>query len=1173
MEIKLTKTLFTPVKGLLLLMMRTFIILFCTSVFSITPELLISQNTRITIDTDKEATIDEVFDMIAKQTDYTFMYQYNLFKGLPKIQLKKGIIRMDKLINQGMALGKFNVVLSANNTILIKEAAPVQQSQVSGKVTDNKGQPVPGAAVIVKGTGRGTATGLEGNYSILVPNPENVLVFSALGFITQEITVAGKTEINVVMVEDIGELEQVTISTGYQKIKPEQSTGSITTVGIKEFDSRINTTDFLTGLQNKIPGLLINNDVKFEGNSLFQIRGISTINGNKNPLIVIDGFPTELSLDAININDIKSVTVLKDAAAATIYGVRASNGVIVIERKNAKVGKPVVTFRTTASMTPKENFDRYRWDKDGGNTYLNFYRERNPNISPSLWANMNNPSFGWRYNYPIPGNILAQQKAGVITSEQADQIFAELGAYNNSKDYGRLFLRTAMTQTYDLGVSGGTENALYYITANYVNNNESQIKNDNNQFKLSARTTLNLTKRLSVDLTTDYQQAKSMEAPVPDINNIYAFERFQDDNGNPLPLYNGSKVNPYYNATLINRGLYDNMYYPLVDVNEISDNSVTTNNHITANFSYDIGNGFKLKFGGVYETSHTDSKHLASENSSEARQYINLYAKDDGFGGFIHNVPRGGFLQHQTGSTEGYTVRALLNYDKQISEDHSLNLIVGGEARGIITKSNKVSYFGYNEQTLFQLPIDYKLLTVNFQPSYAGMNKYIYYNDLFNEGYKETRYVSAYFNTVYAYKGKYSLSGSIRIDQSNLFGVNSKYRYKPLWSVGAAWNISKENFIKDISWVNNLKLHISEGFNGNVAENILPQVIATSGYNYQTTEPSPMLSISSYANSRLRWEQTRNFNIGLDYTIFKNIDGNIDYYIKKSTDLLASNQIDATKGGNSALINQATVRNNGLEVSLHADWITREEFNWNTGLIFAHNNSKVLKVYNTSIGETSFSANYVYGSNANYLEGYAIGSLFSYRYAGVDNTGRPMIYDKEGNAKVIFTNDEGRDEVDYVGSSIPKFNMGLSNRVDIGSFYAYVMVNYYGGFKVRTPMPNPSTTRPLEGAANYWRMPGDEVDPDILSSRAFSYYDPQIQASDKYTFRGDYLTLGDITFAYSFRNSELIEKFGLSNLEIRAQASNIYTVAFNEPNYSLATGSYAKTYLTPTYAINVNINF
>ncbi len=1150
------------------ILLFAFILHLATGVYAQTPQFNINL---------KDASLKEVFNQITEQSDYSFVYGDIDIKDFKNITINVKNASIQQVLQA--SLKGLDLEYEIHNKVIILRKAKKETTKkeerkkisIRGKTSDKDGYPLPGATVLIKGTFKGTTTNENGNFSIEVP-PGSILVFSFIGYQKQEVVISEQsTEINVVMQEAATELGEVAvISTGYQLIKPEQSTGSIATMKVKEYDSRINTTDFLTSLENRIPGLLINNDVEFEGNSLFQIRGISTIKGNKQPLIVIDGYPTELSLDMLNPNEIESVTVLKDAAASTVYGVRASNGVIVVERKKAKAGKVHVNFRATAGFKPKENYDRYRWDDDGSNISIAHYQVANwRRIRSSTWGYLNSIENGNNYNFPTPGLIMAQRVAGIIeTDEKAEEMYTELGSYNNANDYARLFLRTAVTQTYNLDISGGDRNALYYITANYSNNDASQIKNDNSRFMLSARTTVSFSKRFSMDLTTDIQETKISSAPIPSITSIYPYEKLEDEEGNPLPIYNGSRINPYYNDALMELGLLDNLYYPLVDINEISDKSRTLNNRITANFRYNIGNGFNLNFGGVYESSRAETKHLANENSSEARQYINRYTEDISTGGFYYNIPKGGFLHEQKATTESYTLRAQLNYNKQINKDHSLNAIFGSEIRNVIDKVSSAAYFGYNDQTLLHQGIDYRIIS-DFSVKYARSNRSVSYDDLFGQEYVENRYFSIYSNLVYAYKGKYSLTGSIRIDQSNLFGTDPKYKYKPLWSLGAAWNIHKETFMQNMEWLKSLKLRLAYGFNGNVAKDALPQAIARAGLNKSNSaNPIPMLRLSSYANSGLRWEQTQNFNTGLDFSIFENITGSIDYYIKKSTDLLATTKTESTSGATTALINKASIRNNGFEITLHADWITHRKFNWNTGLVFSHNTSKVLDVYNSKVTPTSSADSYT-SDYINYLKGYPLGAVFSYRYAGVDAYGYPLVYDKDGETKRIRTLDDGINDVDYHGTSIPVFNIGLSNRVDVGNFYFYCMFNFYGGFKARIPFSDPASTRPLEGAGNYWKQEGDEENPNTIP-KAYTQY---VTYTDKYTVNGAYLTLGDLTASYSFRDSQLVKKIGISNLEVRAQASNLFTIGFNDYNYSIATGSYAKSYLTPTYTIGLYVNF
>lgn len=1167
-------------------LLTTFILFIQAAVFA--------QNVSIS---GKDLTLRQVFTAIEKQTGYSILYKKEDVNesrtisvaavGMPlkefldlvfKDQQTKYTIR-----DMTILLSRKTPSTSINST---KSGSPDQVNPpVKLLIMNTSGIRLAGATVKVKNKTSSGISDAEGRINLNLEAGDELLV-SYLGYETRSIVVDAALINNgaftVMLQPDVARLNEISIkvNTGYQRIRPEQSTGAVARIATKDYESRV-STDFLSGLVNRVPGLMINNDVKFNSNAnglqssnnLFNVRGISTMTGNQNPLIVVDGYPTELTLNMINPNEIESVTVLKDAAAATVYGVRASNGVIVIERKQAAIGKPRFNFRVTSGISPEEDYTRYRWDKDASGVNIAYNLDRYKTaINASSWSQLRIPR-GIAYS-PVY-YLMAQQAASVITPYQAEMKFQEMKGYNNAADYSRLFLRPATTQTYNLDISGGNTGALYYITANYTRNKLSQINNDNGRFQLSVRTNLNLSKRLSLELQTDYLEERKNAAPVPDINSIYPYEHLQDDAGNPMPIFSQSRINPYYSDVLVTKGLLNQLYYPLIDVEEINDKTKTINSRSSANFIYKLGRGFNLRFGGVYENSQSDIRHYASEKSSQARQYVNSYVQQDASGNLIFNIPQGGFLQQQTAGTSSYTLRAQLNYDKYLSKDHSLNGIIGAEVRGVTDKMSSAAYFGYNDQTLMQQPVNFSSIATGFLSPFVSMLR-IDYNQLFNQQYADNRYISGYSNIVYSFRNTYSLTASARIDQSNLFGTNPKYRYKPLWSVGAAWNIHKEDFMQGLDWLRQLKLRVAKGFNGNVAKMSLPQVIAQSVQNQLTTPVSTALTRYAFANSGLRWEQSNNFNIGLDFGLFKNVNGSVDYYTKKSSDLLANAQIDPTIGPGPTLINTASINNKGLEIGLHADWISKDKFNWNTGLVFAKNTSKVLKVYQ----DLAFSPTVLNG--AGYLEGYPLGSLFAYRWAGIDKTGIPQVSDSKGTIYSTTSvdgynamNSSTSGTVMYMGSSIPTINAGLSNRVDIGNFYVYCMISYYGGFKVMTPRPNPNTFRPLVGSGNYWKQPGDELHSDIMSLQAFSLSNSVFayNYADINVVNGDYLTLADLSVSYNLGSREIFKRAGFSAFEIKLQASNLYTIGLNKFNYSMATGSYAKSYLTPTYTFALFTNF
>ena len=1155
----------------------------------------------------KHASLEQIFTEIRKQTGFNVLVSYHNISDLQAQTVDFDKVPLKDVLDTILKDQPVTYEIQ-DKTILIKEKPQPTKIlglvgprlvNITGTVVDSTGKPIQAATVAItyhrqKDSGNpwaSTTTDEKGTFEMDDVETGNcMLTISFIGYsrLSKTIRLSGKGIISLglfILKSEVSQLGEVTVNTGYQHIKAEQSTGSTAHIGAKQYASRM-STNFLDGLVGKLPGLVINNDVQFtstdpSGNttsrSLFNIRGISTMTANQSPLIVVDGYPTELSLNMINPNEIKSVTILKDAAAATIYGVRASNGVIIVERKDAKAGKPQIAFSTQFSFKPADNYSRYRWAPDGSAITVDYLQQiYKTSINADTWNQLNGNGLGG--SYPSPYYIMAQQAANIISPAQANESLAALRNYNNSADYSRLFLRTATTQNYNLNMSGGSENALYYMTASYASNSLEQIRNGGNSVSLSGRVNLKFARNFTMELITDFQQIHSSTSPVPAISSIYPFERFQDASGNPASIAEGSGANPFYNAKLMALGLQDAQYYPLVDVNEMNDATRSISNRTTVNFDYRIGNGLDLTFGGIYEVTTSDGRNYASATSSQAHLLYDGYAVQNPDGTITFNAPQGGFLQQQTTSGNTYTARMQLNYNKKIAKDHTINGIVGAEVRDITTQGSSAAYLGYNDQTLLSQPF-------NFADASSGNNignllggGGAAYSSMFSQTYTDDRFISAYSNLVYSFRDKYSLAGSMRIDQSNLFGTDPKYKYKPLWSVSGGWNIDQEPFIKDVTWIKGLKLRLSDGFNGNVAKNSLPQVIASSSINTYTYPYSNALTLSTIANSGLRWEQTHTYNIGIDYQLPFHVSGSIDYYRKTSTDLMGSAAIDPAIGASNALINSASIRNQGVELSLAADWIATAKFNWNTGLAIGYNTSKVLQV-DQNVEFAPYTLN-----SAGYVKGYPVGALFAYRWAGLNDQGQPQIRDSNGQIHVVSLDNPDVDKyisgqnagtIRYMGSSLPALNVGLSNRLDIGNFYFYCMINYIGDFKVTVPRPDPAAVHPLAGAGNYWKKSGDELHTDIMSPNnvndiaatyAYTY-------ADSYVVNGDYMTLHDLTASYSFNDSKFFKKLGLSHFEVKFQASDVWTVGFNKYNYSAAGGSYDKGYITPTYTIGLFTNF
>ncbi|PZP50643.1 MAG: hypothetical protein DI598_05095 [Pseudopedobacter saltans] len=1126
----------------------------------------------------KDEKLTTILKQIEKQSNHYFIYINEWMQQAKPVNVNFDNLSLKSALEVCFENQPFTYEIQQSTIPLKLKKNDKEQSSgtdiLSGVVSDSIGTPIDGVVVTYSNGKYATITNSKGVFTLKnIDLSKALLKFHSIGYSDASVSVDGRNNISVVLNQQTKDLDSlgVVINTGYQRINRERMTGAVSTLSAKDFNSRVNTDNILDGMQGRLAGVLINNDIQFQGGNLFQVRGLATMSGNSSPLIVVDGYPTTLSINQINPNEIETITVLKDAAAASIYGTRASNGVIVITRIKGAKGNVSTQFTSTLSIKPPTNYSKYKFAPS--NTYLNYNYERA--MRGQLVVNPNSQNIFLSGLQPI-----VEYNRGNIDSMELVRQIDEIGSYDNAKEYANLFLRPSTNQQYYLNISGSSDNVNYFISGSFSKRALEAKKNGINSSSISSRLSIRFNKKLSLDINEDLNYNVTKTAPIPDYMLLAPYERLADDQGNGLPVLSLSTTNPYYNATQITNGYIDNMVNPYEDFKLVKQNTNFLSNRISARINYTIRTNLRATVFSIFEFQRQQLESYYPEKSSQARTLINFGTEPDGYGGLNHNIPKGGGYNAIINTNLGsFTTRAQVNYDPKIGNDHYFNLIVGAEVTKAVSKSSSTYLFGYDDNTLRQLPIDFSYLA-----NYGGGGAYSRFYQSFSfsnalaKTYSDNRTISGYSNLMYTFKSKYTLSASARVDQSNLFGTNKKYKYKPLWSVGANWQIDKENFLKDNKVITALRLRASSGFNGNVSKNSIPDVIGMYSTNGFTLDYLSSINITNLANTQLRWETTYNFNVGTDWTFYNKWNLSIDYYRKNSKDVLGPANIDPTYGTNSAILNSADIRNNGFEFSLHADWITHAKFNWNTGLNLSLNSNKVKRAFLANIYKTS--GQFLNNPNASlFMEGYPASPMFAYNYAGLDDNGFPLVYDKSNNPILIGQYpeniaDTGRALLNYMGSTIPQTIIGLSNRFDIGRFYVYTMLNLYTGFKRRIPALTPNTLHPLEGADNYFRNPGDQANTNVFGFYYGDLYNNNLLVynyASSNVINGSYLTLNDVTFGYSL-SDKLVKPIGLSNCSIKFQATNVWTVGFNKYNTSLATGNFAKRYLTPTYTIGIFTN-
>lgn len=591
-------------KGLLLIIMRLFILLFFTTVFAITPNNIVSQNSKIKINEDKALTVDEVFRLIKKQTEYRFFYEAGLFKDYPKVNVKKGIVNTNDLLNKTLSKGNLIISITDNKNILIKERILTtvnqnQEYQVTGTIVDSNNQPLPGANIIEKGTTNGTQSDFDGRFSIKVLDKNAILVISYVGFSSQEIEVGNQSEIDIVLEEDADQLDEVVV-VGYGVQKKSDLTGSVASVSTQRLEDKPNT-NFTQALQGALPGINVttNSSGAEQNDVTLLIRGRNSIKASNSPLIIYDGVPYNGSLSDINTSDIKSMTVLKDASSTAIYGSRGANGVILIETKKGKLGKPKISYSTYYAINEIANIPPVY----SGQGFAAFKETREP------------------------GEFTASEIQKLIDGE--------------STNWLDLATRTGSKLEHSLSVSGATDKVNYYVSST-IFDSKGVAKNDNFQ-RISLRLNLSFDVTDNIKFGTNTQLSRIDRSGLsPSFGSEAAGAYFTnpltdafDDDGN-LTVFPWPEE-PFF----------ENPLAPTLAVNDNINNQIFTNNYLEFKFPFLEGLSYRISTGVEFSTRNQETywgldtaRGFSSNGESDVRNQVD----------------------------ENYLIENILNYNKVFGE-------------------------------------------------------------------------------------------------------------------------------------------------------------------------------------------------------------------------------------------------------------------------------------------------------------------------------------------------------------------------------------------------------------------------------------------------------------------------------------------------------------------------
>lgn len=1171
-----------------MLLIMKFTFLFMTVLFVHSYASSYGQNVTIM---EKNATLETVVKQLRQQTGFDFLLDKEALSVSKKINIQVRNVSLQevlKLISKEHGLsftleGKSVVItksIMTSSTKNLDSNNNVRQQGLAGLVIDEKGTPLIGATVKVKGSTLASVTDNKGFFRFERLEVGDILEITYVGYKINETAVTSgqlaQKEYFIIHMKPLTEnLEEITIvNTGYQKISRENVTGSVTTIGSKELGRR-NAVNIMENLEGVVPGL-----VQYQGKA--SIRGVSTLDANANILIVVDGLPIEGSVSDLNPYDVESISVLKDAAAAAIYGARASNGVIVVTTKNAQEkGKTVVEAAANLTLTQKPDYsynnymtpsqqvewesNYYKWWFSGGNGSV-----ANPINQLESDINTGNPISPIRYGY-------YQLTKNQISQTQLDAVLDSYRQNDFAKEYREHALLKGIGQQYNLALrtnNGRTQNNL---VINYTSNNQGIINAFDKRINLHYKGTYTPDKWLDINYGVNSVIGKtrahnSQFATTP--FNVPSYYRLLNEDGSRA-YYTTNRFNAYNNIFETIPGLYSAEFNHLDELERDFKNTSSLHTRYYVNMDIRPIKGLILSPMFQYEDIRTDISGYSEAESYTMRWLQNVYTKTDGTYGAM--LPKGGKLNTSAIRSPNYTARMQANYDRSL-EDHRIIALAGFEIRQTRNYGQHGILLGYDDQlqTQFTNNVNFNDLFNRNMGTFWNMNyptrQYHFFEELSTMGLERDemhRFASGYANLTYSFKQKYNLFGSLRKDYADLFGGDERYRGKPLWSMGASWVVSNEDFIKSYTWINYLKLRTSYGLTGNI-KNVTARLAATSGTNNLTQLPNA--TVSNPPNDQLRWEKTATTNVGIDFSTFDNrLKGTLDWYHRKGTDLFAVKRMDPSEGFNSMIINNASMVNKGIEFSLSYDWMRSESLvRWTSQLTGAWNKNKITEVDELTRNPITLAG------GGSYKVGYPVNSIFSFRFAGLDDMGMAQWFNTAGIPTKTTLGPTEAEAIVYSGSEDPKVNIGFNNDFSYKGFDIGIYAIYYGGHHFRArPVPLPYQMPNYGSLPSYllesWSPTNKET--DVPGSGEFYQIPPtnQYYYSDNLVRKSDFIKIRNIVFGYTLPQ-QISSKVRANNLRIRLQLNNPKSIWIkqNDVHVDPETGGAP---IPTSFVFGVNANF
>jgi TonB-linked SusC/RagA family outer membrane protein len=995
-------------------------------------------------------------------------------------------------------------------------------------VNSNNQSPVAGALLQLKKSSTRSVTNADGKSNIRLTFASDTLIITHIAYLPKRIAVsAGSTSpLLISLQENIQQLQEVTVSTGYQTLPKERATGSFAYVDNQLLNRRV-STDVISKLEGVVPGLLFNRNTVNSANGIadISIRGHSTLFANDQPLIVVDGFPYDGDINNINPNDVQDISVLKDAAAASIWGVRSGNGIIVITTKKGKTGqKLAVEFNANVTVGNKPDLF-YNPNFLDANDFIN--------VEDTLFKmGYYNSSISTGYNVISPVVSILNQIQNHTIDPAAGT--AEINAWRNQdvrNDLSKYFYQHSVLQQYAINLRGGGNNSDYFFSLGYDNNLSNLVGNTNDRITVNSLYNYYPVKNLQVSAGLNYTQTSAKNNSTVNnvndggsyVNNIFPYTQLADANGNALSIVKDYAAG--YTDTA-GGGQFLNWKYKPLDELKYADNTTKgIDNRFNLGLKYSFLHGFSAEVKYQYEKASSIVNNYYSDSTYYTRNLINQYTQGSGSGSLTYPIPVGGILQQSNGYLTSHRVRGQLNYSQNWHQKHELTAIAGAEISSAVNESNSYTTYGYDNNTGNYTNVDF---VDYFSLNPDGRGSAQIPNGL-SFGKTTDHYVSYFSNAAYTYNGLYTVSLSGRIDKSNLFGVSTNQKAVPLYSTGLGWNFSKEAFYH-LGWLPYGKLRVTYGYNANInksatAVTTISQMSNSyfSGINYA--------QIANPGNPELKWEKIRMINFGLDFALKGQvIAGSVDYYLKKGINLFGNSPLAPSTGLTTFFGNTASTTGHGLDLVLNSRNINGKKFKWTTAFLLSYALDKVTKYDVLSDANTYLSIGAGNAGVITPLTGKPMFAVYSYRSAGLThNTGDPQGY-ANGKLSTDYATIIANTTIDslvFNGPARPttfgSFRNTFSYKAFSLSFNIIYKFNYY--FRRSSISYSGLFANGLghKDFSQRWQKPGDELITNVPSMQ-YPPVDGNRETfyaySQSLVDKGDHIRLQDISLSYDLDRAQ-----------------------------------------------------